>query len=36
MAKVPTYHKEGGRVWTASTGNLNIPFYFKRAPEGER
>jgi hypothetical protein len=34
--EVPTYHKEGGRVWTASTGNLNIPFYFKRAPGGER
>jgi hypothetical protein len=28
---VTTYHKEGDRIWSASTGNVNIPFYFKRA-----
>jgi len=28
--EVTTYHKEGQRFWTASTGNVNIPFYFKR------
>lgn len=28
--EVTTYHKEGERFWTASTGNVNIPFYFKR------
>jgi hypothetical protein len=29
--EVTTYHKEGERFWIASTGNVNIPFYFKRA-----
>jgi hypothetical protein len=29
--EVTTYHKDGDRLWTASTGNVNIPFYFKRA-----
>jgi len=30
--EVTTYHKDGERFWMASTGNVNIPFYFKRAP----
>jgi hypothetical protein len=30
--EVTTYHKEGERFWMASTGNVNIPFYFKQAP----
>ena len=30
--EVTTYHKEGERFWMASTGNVNIPFYFKRPP----
>lgn len=29
--EVTTYHREGDRFWTASTGNVKIPFYFKRA-----
>jgi hypothetical protein len=30
--EVTTYHKEGERFWMASTGNVNIPLYFKRPP----
>jgi hypothetical protein len=30
--EVTTYHKEGeDRFWMASTGSVNVPFYFKRA-----
>jgi len=28
--KLTTYHKEGERFWINSTGNVRVPFYFKR------
>ena len=31
--EVTTFHKANERCWMVSTGNVNIPFYFKRAPE---